>query len=356
MVFRNTFATLALFRVVGSVRRMDRNTEVDEREWLNFDLGVGGVRDVGCGKSLVNEDMSVGHVEVPWRTTDSKVFGAVADTDCEVCGRDLEARGILESHWWCARKRDFLFSRAWFIERSAESGVREEAGKTHTFNLTEADAQGTPLPIPVGTSPLPQALRGIFWLSDQKASSALATFAGRTSIKEPADCTWCSKGDLKLNGYRIMPVGDCHWAFATMTDGKEIPGFGTLSGYGLARDLQVIYDFVFDHAEDPTSAHIRPIVNAIGSGWGEWLADQTWIADFSMTKKTSEEATQLGYTGSQVWKRQTDAVATLSPYDMVQIVDEDGSRIQPAWDAFVAYQHGEIAGTSPGILHYHGNC
>lgn len=357
MLFRGAFAALALLADVDALRRRAKQVTLhsgDSAETLTFNTETGGVENVDCGGGMM-----VSHVDLPWRTTDSKVANATSESDCEACAGNLESRDILQPGWRCVRKREILFSK-WFIERDAEAIVRDGLPPTHSFNLTEADEKGLPLPLPVGTSPLPKALRGIFWLTDQKQSSALASFAGRvTTSTEPKDCKWCSKGKLTLNGFRLMPVGDCHWAFATLGEGnREIFG-QVISGYSLGRDLKVIYDFVFDNQEDPSFAKIRPIVNAAGSTLGDLLASQGWIADFNMMLQTPEEAANLGFPGSKTWRRRTSALfgsQDLFPYDLTQVVDGDGNRIQPAWDAFVRYQQSEVAGTSPGIIHYHGGC
>lgn len=356
MVFRSTCAALVLLAVVDASRRIDKQAKdglslsVSAAAPLTYNIDIGGVDNVDCG-----EGMQVQHVEVPWREMDESVTGAGSRSDCESCAGDLERRGILQPKWRCERP---LFS-SWKIRRDAEAAVHEIL-PTHSFNLTEADAQGKPLPIPVGTSPLPEALRGIFWLTKQNASSAIATFAGLGTTTDSKDCQWCSRGEMTLNGLRLMPVGDCHWAFATLGEGREIVSGVTLSGYGLGKDLKVVYDFAFDDGENPTFGHIRPIVNAIGTYLGNLLADQTWIAEMNMTLLTPDEvAATTDYPGSKIWRRRTSAQngsVDLFPYDLTQIVDEDGNRIQPAWDAFVQYQQSEVAGTSPGILHYHGLC
>jgi len=351
MVFRNTFVALVLLAVVDASRRIDKQAKdviaADVHAPLTFNTDSGGVDNVDCGGG-----MRVQHVELPWKTMESRVEGADSRSDCESCAADLESRGILQSNWRCEKPS---FFHSWQLKRDAESEVHEIL-PTHSFNLTEADAQGKPLPIPIGTSPLPEALRGIFWLTDQKQSSAIATFAGL--MGEPKDCQWCSTGDLTLNGLRLMPVGDCHWAFATLGEGREILG-ATVSGYGLGKSLKVVYDFSFDDDKNPTFGHIRPIVNVAGGVIGNILADQTWIADFNMTLLTPEEVATTDFPGSNIWRRRTSALigsVDLFPYDLTQIVDESGNRIQPAWDAFVRYQQSDVAGTSPGILHYHGDC
>lgn len=361
MVLSLTIVTLvSLLAIVGAMRPSEeamfdhlRQRREPEGEVITWDGDWAGVKDARCG---VGVNMKVAHVPIPWEKMNSRVQDARSNADCHNCGFDLEDRGILQPGWECRRAWFGLNFLRFRIFRRGDTGVRKGFPPVHTFNLTEADLNGKPLPFPVATSPLPLALRGIFWLADQKSSSAVATFAQGLSKSSQPDCKWCSSGKLIANGYRMMPAGDCHWAFATVDGGRFV------SGYGLATDLGVVYDFIFDNAEDPTYGTIGPNLRAGPGGWfnwGEWLKNQRWLGHFEMFKETPEVAEELGFPGSVMWRRSTlwlwGAFSTF-PYHMTQVVDENGERIEPAWSKFVEYQQSDVAGDSPGILHYHGDC
>lgn len=294
-----------------------------------------GWDDVSCG-----ERMKVARVQIPWETMNSRVEHARSLADCQACAEDLMVRDILQRGWEC---RSAWFGR-YNIYREADITLGPKT-PLHTFNLTEANLSGSPLPILPATSPLPSALRGIFWLSAQGDSSALLTFAKN----DGEDCRWCNTGKLIGNGYRIRVQGNCNWAFAAHE------GFWT-SGYAYARNMRLIYDWIFDDPENPTFAHIGPVVRALPFNLGAAVAKLRWLVHFEMRLESPGTAAELGYPGSVVWRRRTYLLASIStfPYHLVQVVDEDGNRIQPAWDQFVEYQQSAEAGDTPGLIYHHG--
>merc|ERR1711924_88974 len=112
-------------------------------------------------------------------------------------------------------------------------------GAVKSVNVEDIDGAG---PSHLGTGPgLPAVLQGIFWLTQQGTSSALASFGGPSG-----DGGGCSTGILASNRYKVRVSGDRVWAFA------EQDKFAALE------KVDLIYHFVFDHATNPTRCQIYP--------------------------------------------------------------------------------------------------
>ena len=74
----------------------------------------------------------------------------------------------------------------------------------------------------------------------------------------------------------------------------------------------------------------------------------TWILDFDMHVAAHEK-----YKNSVVWQRDSylfGVNATSATYDLVQVVDGEGNRLEPAWSDFVAYQKTAECGATPGSI------
>jgi hypothetical protein len=284
--------------------------------------------DMSCG-----DDMSV-RVEPPWVNMDARVDGASSVSSCEQCAQFLEDEGYLMRGWEC-------YSWWWriYLKRPQDMGLTP-VKPLQSFKIADVESAG---PMTPADSSFPAALRGVFWLSGQKDSSALTTFAPN----DQADCSWCSYGKLILNRYLVRVMGDRVWAFATADS----------AGYDLANGLSLVYDFSFDSATNPTFATIYPIVTELGN-FGARLSTQTWLLNFDMSLLSSEESEALGFGSSVVWVRKSYAFGveiTSSRYYLVQVVDEKGQRIEPAWSKFFEYQTSDEAGSQPGEIFYHGD-
>jgi len=268
--------------------------------------------------------MYVPTVKPPWETMNEKVHGAGSKADCKRCGNKFEEWGQLESGWWCE------YSWAWgaYLKRNAERSLTSMK-PVRPFDLSTG-ARGLG-PLAVGTAPLPESLRGIFWLQDQQTSSAALTFGGNG-----AEGAWCSTGSLVVgNRYRIRVCGEHSWAFA--------------NNYNIACDLDLIYDFTFDNPSRPTFGQIHPVLGALHH---ISTAPIELLADFEMTLMDHGHA---DYPGSVVWSRETYSFGIQIPapasYMLVQIVDAAGARIEPAWSAFVNDQRSL---PNRGTVYYRG--
>ena len=193
----------------------------------------------------------------------------------------------------------------------------------------------------LGRAPLPAQCRGLFWLTNQKNSSAVVTFGGPSD-----DGGGCSTGKMDGREYRIRVPGDRCWGFAS--DSKP---------FKLAETFDLVYNFVFDDGDNPTKAEIYPEARKIGL-----KLTAEWIMNFEMYLVTEElkkdHPTAEKYSGSVVWQRETfmfgkEDKSSMARYELIQIIDEDGKRIEPAFTAFKDYQSSDKAGDSPGKIFIH---
>lgn len=194
-------------------------------------------------------------------------------------------------------------------------------------------------PLRVGKAPLPAAVRGVFWLSNQRDSSALASFGGPSndgggcSVGELLSADGASSGDLR-GRYKIRCGGDRTWAEASMGPVSRHP------------QLDLVYHFVFDSAAEPTKAQIYPEWKIIPRSVGT----AEFLGDFEMTLIKDDP----DFPGSVIWLRNSWILGQelkASEYKLVQIMDEDGKRIEPAFTKFVDYQNAR-QGDNPGRIYY----
>ena len=186
-------------------------------------------------------------------------------------------------------------------------------------------------PLPHATAAMmPKNLQGVFWLSRQGDSSALMTFA------KTGDGDMCSTGVINTNkgeaDYMVRCAGDRSWAFADK--GRS---------HGAVNLMDLIYIFYFDNHENPTKCQIIPWARNVGI-----KLTATWIMDFDMRVVEHEK-----YTNSVVWLRESYLFGMHGKgedYDLIQVVDAEGNRIEPAWSDFVAYQKDDAQGKNPGKI------
>lgn len=272
-------------------------------------------------------------VSPPWIHMNTVVPHAKEESECKACGEALKEKGFLEEGWACVQKRSFWFPwrKAWSIKRDATDSTLKPLSPKTTFKINGADSDGAG-PMLVGGTSLPESLRGVFWLSKQGNMSSLMSFGGPNG-----DGGWTSVGRLVGLRYRIRVLGDRVWSFAGLESaGKKIVDLGDL-----------IYEFTFNDAKAPTFGQIHATFNnLLGLHVGKRLE---WLGDFEMTLLDSHK----DYPGSKVWERRSYVFGQESEskrYELIQVVDEDGKRIQPAWKAFVTAQTAESV-EDPGVVH-----
>lgn len=190
-------------------------------------------------------------------------------------------------------------------------------------------AQMTPMRI--GTAPLPPQARGVFWLRDQGDSSSLMSFA------QSNDGNGVSPGSIPSNGeYKIRVCGDRTWSFADESFNWEA-----------SQVMDLIYTFKFDSSSDPKYARV-----VAGGGRAAsivWKA-VTLAIEFGLELVEEEHPR---YKSSVVWDRPSRIAGyELSSYQAVQVMDEDGNKLEPAFSDWVAYNQLEATGDTPDKIFY----
>ncbi|CAK0831519.1 unnamed protein product, partial [Prorocentrum cordatum] len=187
-----------------------------------------------------------------------------------------------------------------------------------SISLAELDAE---VPLIVGASPLPEQLRGIFWLTDQGKSSALISFGGPNADRVTDGGKNCSSGRLDSDKKLCIRVsGDRVWSLRSRL----------LAFVYAVNDIR--YIFTFDSSVNPTYATIQNFCD-----FGGWLPGYNlffFSKLFDMTLLHSHPE----FTDSVVWRRGSVMAWGNSTYEAVQVVDENGKRIEKAWSAFMQYQ------------------
>jgi len=187
----------------------------------------------------------------------------------------------------------------------------------------------------------PLALQGLFWLTQQGDSSSLASFA------KSYDGGYMGQGELREGDYAISVRvgGDRGWSFA------DAPG----GNFETVELLDLVYNFrlEFGSLDNPTGFSIIPEARNLGIKLEGTLAE--WLLDFSMNKMTDEDAKAKGFPGSIVWDRVSavgDQAVDSARYALVQVVDGNGTPIEPAYSQWVSHQNSADAGLTGGKIHY----
>jgi hypothetical protein len=196
-------------------------------------------------------------------------------------------------------------------------------------------------PMIVGTAPLPRNLQGLWWLSGQKSSSALVTFGGPND-----DGNGCSVGYLTgdKNAYKIRVEGERVFSTAEPSAIDK-----------LIEGNDQSYNFEFNDPVNPTMAQIYVFADGLGVKiQGEFSRN---IMNFQMYLLPEEDPRRKQYPGSFVWLRNTTFFGINAGHDylLVQVMDGLGSRIEPAWSSFAAYENSSTTGNYPGWIFYKSN-
>lgn len=289
-------------------------------------IGMAPESLIRCGSP--NSNMTLKYVVDPWKKMDEVVKGARNLEDCAACAKSLEAADWLRPGWQCKHVTNWLWQGSYNIQHPADNKLGP-LKPLQSFNFNDVTAAG---PILVGTAPLPQTLRGIFWLADPEKKSALMSFGGPNG-DAPG---WCSTGKLHGTKYRIRVAGDRSWAFAAPTS--------------LPEAIDLIYNFEFDDASSPTFAHVLPETHKYG-----FTLTHDWLLDFDMELLDNNETE---YPNSVVWLRKSYLLGSevvSRRYMVIQVIDENGKRIEPAWSKFVDHQQNNSVGDPHGKLWFYGD-
>jgi len=183
-----------------------------------------------------------------------------------------------------------------------------------------ASVLGADGPMIVGGAPLPLSMQGVFWLTGQEDSSALMSFGG-PSNDGGGMSTGVVTGDRR---YSVRVSGDRTWAFATNTKPMYMAGI-----------LDLIYHFILNDDKAPTKCQIYPEARNFGV-----KLDSEWVLDFEAHLRT-ETKDDDQYPNSVVWIRPSfmfgDEIKA-AQYALVQVLDGEGNKVEPAYSDFVAQQ------------------
>lgn len=185
-------------------------------------------------------------------------------------------------------------------------------------------------PLIVGRSPLPLQLQGLFWLTDQKNQSALMSFGGPNT-----DGGGCSSGSLELGKdgkahYCIHLFGDRVWSHS-----------GDFGAKVANEHFDDFYKYVFDDASNPTFAKVEGMVGKI--------SQIKLYYNMTLVEKGLPK-----YPNSVVWRRDSCFIDcehyTILHY-VVQVMDGNGRRIQPAWNMFDKFENNHEWGPQDKIFY-----
>lgn len=204
-----------------------------------------------------------------------------------------------------------------------------------------AASEGTALRIGTAEMGLPKSIQGLFWLTEQGDSSALMTFA--TSNDGAGLSTLNMDEEYQMS---IRVGGDRTWSFNDQA-----------TSYELVEAIDLIYKFRFEDAAGarPTSAEEAVAAQIIPSAANLNDLSLTATSLLNFRAELAPEGSHTRYRDSVVWGRPSSVFGFEGGYyDLVQVVDGNGQRIEPAYSDFVRYCGNEDeTGSSPGRMHYH---
>jgi hypothetical protein len=202
---------------------------------------------------------------------------------------------------------------------------------------TATFGSGATTPMRIGVAPLPPQLRGVFWLMNQSDSSSLVSFA------KSNDGDGVSPGAIPADmKYKVRVRGDRTWSFADQSFNWEASGI-----------MDLIYTFDFNDVTNPTEA-------VVYGGGGNPLSviwkGVTYLIQFGMELQTRAQVLagpHARYNASVVWERPSRlAGRTISSYFVVQVMDEHGRKLEPAFSDWVAYNQRSDTGNTPDTIFY----
>jgi len=309
----------------GSGRRSHSIRSTANPEWnLGFTVDVHGMTDAELQVQVYDKDFAtsddlIGQGTIP--------LSQLTKDGMKAERHDIEVNVATEPGTLSVSGGPLGLLEAMGIKPSALYESLAPMGKQKMVKVEDITGDG---PLRVGTAPLPSSIRGIFWLTAQKHRSALGSFGGPSN-----DGGGCSPGELTDGRCAVRVGGDRSWALADQKTGI------------FALNVDLIYHFVFNDGENPTKCQIYPEARKLGV-----TLTAEWVMDLEMELMQQEHPE---YPGSVVWRRLSYVVGqdVGEEYALVQVMNENGERIEPAWTKFVEYQKSDVAGHSPGEIWYH---
>lgn len=293
---------------------------------INVDWKLSFTVDVG---NLDKPEVHIRVYDKDWVSSDTYLGEAralLADLPADQVGKKLPLSGANTS------EEDFVVVSSGGPTLLEQLGVKPSSfwetlapiGQVKSVKVDDITGDG---PFRLGEAPLPEVMRGLFWLTQQGSGSAVASFGGPSN-----DGGGCSTGVLDEAKYTIRCSGDRVWGGKTL---------------GWTVDPDLVYHFTFDSADNPTKVEITPEFRKLGVAFvGEWLLD----FDGVLEPGTNDPE----YPGSIVWHRPSYILGVdVFTYKLVQVINDKGQRLEPAWSKFVAYMNDPANGGTPGeVLYY----
>jgi hypothetical protein len=286
---------------------------------------------------------------------------AVIEGEDDACDADLYDEGRHFDHkelsgkgCACTHKANTMRCATDAPQVCHQCKYNEKSAKIADFADMNVKADETfPIRLGLPEHGLPEEIQGVFWLTDQKNSSSLVSFArgndgGGIGVLDPES----GIGKVRVSGDRV-------WSF---TDNG--------SNWDAAKRVDLVYAFNFDSATKPREARIIPTARNLG-GFANWAAGQSWIVDFEMYLLQCEtnpdnkydnychdEKYLSGFEKSFVWQRKSWILGTTASnfgeafhdYKAVQVIKADGTKL-PAFEHWMEYSNNKEFAT-PGVFHY----
>lgn len=205
--------------------------------------------------------------------------------------------------------------------------------KVQYVNVSDIDANG---PVYIGKEPLPARFQGVFWLVDD-GGDALVSF-GKPEGGD--DSVECNNGKLSEDTEANSEYKYCTTVSTVRPGGWTFQAQGTPWPFGGAfptaadefyRTCGTKWKFCLDAMDEPTKLKADPIAQR-GLPCVNVFAAASTTGEYKGTKD-----------GGEYWRVTTKAVGVIplpsfipGNFDMIQVMDADGSKIQPAWDNFAA--------------------
>lgn len=198
-------------------------------------------------------------------------------------------------------------------------------------------------PIGVGTADdgLPPSMQGVFWLTEQGDSSALMTFAPSKDGSGLSTFTMTPSDGYQI---KVRVGGDRVWSFHDKGTNWE-----------LVKGLDLVYNFRMEDAdggvpsaaEDIAAAQIIPSTANFG-----FELDMPDVLNFRAVLAAAGSHSK--YSDSVVWGRPSALFGFEGGYyDLVQVIDGEGNKIEPAFTDWVTYcEDASKTGSTPGEFHY----
>jgi hypothetical protein len=201
----------------------------------------------------------------------------------------------------------------------------------------------------IGRSPLPENAQGVFWLKDD-GGDALVSFG---KAEGGDDGMECNNGRLSQdpgsNGMfctTISTVRRGGWTFQAEATPWPFGGKFPSAADEFYRTCGEKWKFCFDSQDNPQTLDAKPI-STRGFPCVNVFEASTTTGEYKGTKD-----------GGHYWRITTKALGVIplpswvpGNFDMIQVMDGSGARVQPAWDNFAEQNKQIVVYTgSPAVV------